>query len=63
MGAMDQDHLTELIAMFRAKSFGICIARLLPSGRHADATYEIPGGLLAADEVELFKEALGKLES
>jgi hypothetical protein len=36
---------------------------LLPSGRHADATYEIPGGLLAADEVELFKEALGKLES
>jgi hypothetical protein len=33
MGAMDQDHLTELIAMFRAKSFGICIACLLPSGR------------------------------
>jgi len=63
MGAMDQDHLTELIAMFRAKGLGVCIARLLPSGRHADATYEIPGGLLAADEVELFKEALGKLES
>lgn len=62
IGAMDQEHVTELIGMFRAKSFGICIARLLPSGRHADATYEFPGSLLAADEVELFKEALGKLD-
>jgi hypothetical protein len=61
-GAMDQAHVTQLIAMFRAKGFGICIARLLPSGRHADATYEIPGSLLAAHEVESFKEALGKLD-
>ena len=47
--------------MFKAKGFGICVARLLPSGRHADATYEIPSSLLAADAVELFKVALGKL--
>ena len=61
-GAIDQDRSTRLIRMFRTKGFGICIARLLPSGRHADATYEIPGNLLAAGELELFKEALGKLE-
>ena len=62
MGAMDQEHVTQLIGMFKAKGFGICVARLLPSGRHADATYEIPGSLLAAGEVELFKVALGKLD-
>jgi hypothetical protein len=62
MGAMDQEHVTQLIGMFRAKGYGLCVARLLPSGRHADATYEIPGSLIAADEVELFKEALGKVD-
>jgi integrase len=62
MGALDQEYVTQLIGMFKAKGLGICVARLLPSGRHADATYEIPGSLLAADEVELFKEALGNLD-
>jgi hypothetical protein len=62
MGAVDQVHVAQLIGMFRAKGYGLCVARLLPSGRHADATYEIPGSLLAPDEVELFKEALGKLD-
>lgn len=62
LAAMDQEHVTQLIGMFRTKGFGICIARLLPSGRHADAIYEIPGGLLAEGEVELFKAALGSLD-
>jgi methyl coenzyme M reductase gamma subunit len=61
-GAMDQEHVRQLIGMFRAKGFGICIARLLPSGRHADAIYEIPSHLLAEGEVELFTAALGKLD-
>jgi hypothetical protein len=62
MEAMDQERVTQLIRVFRAKGFGICIARLLPSGQHADATYEIPANLLAAGEVEAFKQALGKLD-
>ena len=60
--AMDQERVTRLIGMFRTKGFGVCIARLLPSGRHADATYEIPTNLLSADEVGPFKQALGKLD-
>jgi hypothetical protein len=48
--------VTRLIGMFRTKGFGVCIARLLPSGRHADATYEIPTNLLSADEVGAFKQ-------
>ena len=53
---MDQERVTRLIGMFRTKGFGVSIARLLPSGRHADATYEIPtnGGA--------FKQALCKLD-
>jgi Fe-S-cluster containining protein len=60
-GAMDQKRLAELIRMFRTEGVGICIARMLPSGRHADATYEIPGNLLAMGELDLFKQALAKL--
>jgi hypothetical protein len=48
--------------MFRAKGFGICIARLLPSGRYSDADYEIPANLLTRSELEPFKEALAKLD-
>jgi len=59
---MDQERVTRLIGMFRTKGFAICIARLLPSGQHADASYEIPANLLSADEVEPFKQALGKLD-
>ena len=62
MGAMDQERVTALIGSFRDEGFGICIARLLPSGRHADAAYEIPGSLLAEGEIDLFKAALGKLD-
>ena len=59
---MDQERVTRLIGMFRTKGFGVSIARLLPSGRHADATYEIPTNLLSADEVGAFKQALCKLD-
>jgi hypothetical protein len=61
-GAIDQAPVTQLIGLFRAKRYGICIARLLPSGRHADAVYEIPNGVLAEGEVELFKAALRELD-
>ena len=61
-GAMDQERVTALIAMFKAKGFGICVARLLSSGGYSDASYEIPATLLAERELALFKEALGKLD-
>jgi hypothetical protein len=61
-GALDQARAARLVDLFRARGVGICTARLLLSGRHDDATYEIPSGLLAADEVELFKAALVRLD-
>ncbi|MFL5238301.1 MAG: hypothetical protein ACJ8EL_11990 [Rhizomicrobium sp.] len=61
-GAIDRERVRPLIEMFRAKGFGICIARLLPSGRYSDADYEIPANLLNGSELEPFKEALAKLD-
>jgi hypothetical protein len=61
-GAIDRDRARSLIEMFRAKGFGICIARLLPSGKYSDADYEIPADLLSRSELEPFKEALAKLD-
>jgi hypothetical protein len=61
-GAMDGERVRTIIKMFRARGFGICIARLLPSGRYSDADYQIPANLLAGSELEPFKEALAKLD-
>jgi hypothetical protein len=61
-GAIDRERARPLIEMFRAKGFGICIARLLPSGKYSDADYEIPANLLSGSELEPFKEALARLD-
>jgi hypothetical protein len=61
-GAMDRERVKPIIEMFRAKGFGICIGRLLPSGKYADADYEIPANLLSGSELEPFKEALARLD-
>lgn len=61
-GAIEQRRVADLIGMFRAKGSAICIARREPSGCYADASYEIPGDVLAESELDLFKQELSRLK-
>jgi hypothetical protein len=61
-GAIDQERVARLIERFKANGFAICTARLLPTGQHADATYEIPGDMLGAHQLDAFKAALARLD-
>jgi hypothetical protein len=60
-GAIDQARVATLIATFRAKGLAICIARLDPVGRYADASYEIPVSQLTKSDLDLFQQELSRL--